>query len=124
MEDLGHTEKAREYYEKCLLANLPDEIYDDTLQRLSLLQKRNNNYAAAIPLWEQAVLRKQVYAYEELAKYYEHHALNLEMARKWTLEALEYISSGRLSAFEWSQWTAPFQHRLERLERKISIRSE
>jgi uncharacterized protein YprB with RNaseH-like and TPR domain len=121
MEDLGHTDRAFECYERCLQANLPDEILNDTLQRLSFLHKRNNNYAEALPLWEQAVVRNQVYAYEELAKYYEHHALDLEKARKWTLEALDYLESGSLSAYEKLPWTEVFQHRLERLERKISI---
>jgi uncharacterized protein YprB with RNaseH-like and TPR domain len=121
MEDLGHTDRAFECYERCLQANLPDEILNDTLQRLSFLHKRNNNYAEALPLWEQAVVRNQVYAYEELAKYYEHHALDLEKARKWTLEALDYLESGSLSAYEKLPWMEVFQHRLERLERKISI---
>jgi uncharacterized protein YprB with RNaseH-like and TPR domain len=121
MEDLGHTDRAFECYERCLQANLPDDIFNDTLQRLSFLHKRNNNYAEAIPLWEHAVVRNQIYAYEELAKYYEHHALDLEKAHKWTLEALDYLESGSLPAYEKMQWMEVFQHRLERLERKISI---
>jgi uncharacterized protein YprB with RNaseH-like and TPR domain len=124
MEDLGHTHKALEYYENCLQANIPDDTYTDTLQRLSFIHKRNNNYAAAIPLWEQAVLRKQVYAYEELAKYYEHHAMDIEMARKWTLEALAHLDSSDRPAFEKSQWSAVFQHRLKRLERKRLLHPE
>jgi uncharacterized protein YprB with RNaseH-like and TPR domain len=88
LEDLGHQERAIKLYETCLQAGLPDNIYDDTLIRLSLLHKRNNNYPAAIPLWEQATSRKNINAYEELAKYFEHHAQDLEAALKWTLEAL------------------------------------
>jgi uncharacterized protein YprB with RNaseH-like and TPR domain len=129
MEDLGHTDRAFECYERCLQANLPDDILpddilNDTLQRLSFLHKRNNDYAAALPLWEQAVVRDQVYAYEELAKYYEHHALDIERARKWTLAALAYLETGSLTPFEKYHWMEIFQHRLERLERKISIPSE
>ena len=124
LEDLGHTEKALEYYEKCIQSDLPEEIFNSALQRLSFIHKRNNNYAAAIPLWEQAIQRKQIYAYEELAKYYEHHAQDFETARKWTLEALEFFNSSDLSAFEKAQWTEVFQHRLERLERKLSTQSK
>lgn len=124
LEDLGHTEKALEYYEKCIQSDVPEEIFNSALQRLSFIHKRNNNYAAAIPLWEQAIQRKQIYAYEELAKYYEHHAQDFETARKWTLEALEFFNSSDLSAFEKAQWTAVFQHRLERLERKLSTQSK
>lgn len=124
LEDLGHTEKALEYYEKCIQSDLPEEIFNSALQRLSFIHKRNNNYAAAIPLWEQAIQRKLIYAYEELAKYYEHHAQDFETARKWTLEALEFFNSSDPSAFEKAQWTAVFQHRLERLERKLSTQSK
>ena len=124
LEDLGHTEKALEYYEKCIQSDVPEEIFNSALQRLSFIHKRNNNYAAAIPLWEQAIQRKLIYAYEELAKYYEHHAQDFETARKWTLEALEFFNSSDPSAFEKAQWTAVFQHRLERLERKLSTQSK
>lgn len=120
LEDLGHTEKAAELYDICLKAELPEDLYNDTLIRLSLLHKRNNNYTAAIPLWEQAALRRIIYAYEELAKYFEHHAQNLEMAIKWTLDALEYIDSASLPNIETMQWKPEFQHRLKRLQRKIS----
>jgi uncharacterized protein YprB with RNaseH-like and TPR domain len=124
LEDLGHTDRAAELFEICLRAELPQDIYNDTLLHLSLLHKRNNNYNVAIPLWEQAASLKRFYAYEELAKYYEHHAQNIEMALKWTLEALENIDSGSLPSVETNQWKFEFQHRLQRLQRKISIQGE
>jgi uncharacterized protein YprB with RNaseH-like and TPR domain len=120
LEDLGHIEKASELYETCLKADLPEDIYNDTLQRLSLLHKRNNNYPAAIALWEQAALRKRIYAYEELAKYFEHHTQDVRQALKWTLEALDMIDTISPSNPEAIQWRLEFQHRLQRLERKIS----
>ena len=120
LEDLGHTERATELYENCLKAELPQDIYNDTLLHLSMLHKHNNNYNAAIPLWEHAVSLRRVYAYEELAKYFEHHAQNLEMALKWTLEALEYIDSASLPSAETNQWKPEFQHRLQLLQRRIS----
>jgi uncharacterized protein YprB with RNaseH-like and TPR domain len=120
MEDLGHTEKAVELYEACLNAELPEEIYTDTLIRLSLIHKRNNNFSAAIPLWEQAASHNRIFAYAELAKYYEHHSQELEMAFKWTLEALEYIDSHDFSSSEIIQWKPEFRHRLQRLQRKMS----
>ncbi len=124
LEDLGHTERATELYETCLKAELPQETYNDTLLHLSMLHKHNNNYKAAIPLWEQAASLRRIYAYEELAKYFEHRAQNLEMALKWTLEALEYIGSSSLSSAEKNQWKPEFQHRLLRLQRKISTQGE
>jgi tetratricopeptide (TPR) repeat protein len=120
LEDLGHIDRATVLYETCLKADLPEDIYNDTLFRLSLLYKHNNNYSAALPLWEQAASRRRIFAYEELAKYFEHHAQDLEMALKWTREALEYIETAGLPGYEVMQWKPEFQHRLQRLERKIS----
>jgi uncharacterized protein YprB with RNaseH-like and TPR domain len=124
LEDLGHLERAVEIYETCLKVELPDEVYNDTLLRLSLLHKRNNNYPAAIPLWEQAVSRRRIYAYEELAKYYEHHAGDLESALWWTKQALEYLDSDELPGVEIAQWKLEFEHRLERLQRKRQAKVE
>jgi uncharacterized protein len=121
VEDLGHIEKATCLYEDCLKVELPEEMYNDTLSRLAFLHKRNNNYPAAIPLWEQATSRNQIHAYEELAKYYEHHAQNLDAALSWTLQALDYIGSSSNLDIDNIQWKIDFQHRLERLQRKISV---
>jgi uncharacterized protein len=124
LEELGHTDKAAELYETCLNAGLPEEIHDDTLYHLSMLHKRKNNYLAAIPLWEQAATRRKIYAYEELAKYFEHHALDLDSALKWTQEALGFIDSSDLPSADIRQWKSEFTHRLERLQRKISSQTK
>ena len=119
MEDLGHIEKATRFYEESINENLPEELFNDTLSRLAFLHKRNNNYPAAVPLWEHATSRNQIYAYEELAKYYEHHAQDLEAALSWTMQALDYIDSPSFNGPDHAQWKIEFQHRLERLQRKI-----
>jgi uncharacterized protein YprB with RNaseH-like and TPR domain len=124
LEDLGHTNKAAQLYEACLLAELPEAIHNDTLYRLSLLHKRTNNYTAAVPLWEQATTRNQIYAHEELAKYYEHYVQNLELALNWTLSALERIDTLSVLNPEKNQWHNEFQHRLQRLQRKISAQTK
>ena len=123
-DELGHTDKAAELYETCLNAGLPEEIHNDTLYRLSLLHKHNNNYLAAIPLWEQAAARRKIYAYEELAKYFEHHALDLNSALKWTQEALAFIDTSDLPSADIRQWKSEFKHRLQRLQRKINSKME
>jgi uncharacterized protein YprB with RNaseH-like and TPR domain len=123
-DDLGHLERAEELYEACLKAELPEGLYHDTLFRLSFLHKHNNNYLAAIPLWEQAASQRRMYAYEELAKYYEHHAQDLPAALKWTLEALEYLDHPDPPTTEGTLWKPEFQHRLQRLQRKLATKSE
>jgi uncharacterized protein YprB with RNaseH-like and TPR domain len=120
VEDLGHIEKAICLYEDCLKEELPEETYNATLSRLAFLHKRSNNYPAAVPLWEQATSRNQIYAYEELAKYYEHHTQNLDAAMSWTMLALDYIGSSSSQDPYSTQWKIEFHHRLERLQRKIS----
>ncbi len=120
LEDLGHIDRAAELYALCLSSDLPEDIHTDTLLRLALLHKHNNNYSAAIPLWEQAASRRRIYAYEELAKYFEHHALDLDLALKWTLEALEVLKTTSLPKPETLWWKAEFQHRLQRLQKKLS----
>jgi TPR repeat protein len=120
LEDLGHTERAVQLYEVCLQSELPQDVYNDTLYRLSFLHKHNNDYSAAIPLWEKASSRNQIYAYEELAKYYEHYTQNLEMAHHWTLMALEQLNSSDFHDPDKNRWNTEFQHRLQRLNRKIS----
>ncbi len=124
MEDLGHLDRAVELYEACLQAEVPGDVYDDSLYRLSFLHKHNNDYLAAVPLWEQAAARRRVYAYEELAKYYEHHAGDLEQALRWTQEALSYLNDARLPDLETVQWKPEFEHRQERIKRKLAIQSD
>jgi uncharacterized protein YprB with RNaseH-like and TPR domain len=124
LEDLGHFDRAAELYQLCLSSGLPDEIHTDTLLRLALLHKHNNNYTAAVPLWEQAASRRRIYAFEELAKYFEHHALDLHLALKWTLEALEVIQTAGLPNAESLWWKSEFQHRSQRLQKKLSSKAE
>jgi uncharacterized protein YprB with RNaseH-like and TPR domain len=119
-DDLGHTGQAAQLYEACIKAPLPEDIYHDTLLRLSFLYKRNDNYAAAVPLWEQAAAQRRIYAYEELAKYFEHHAQDLPAALKWTVEALEHLDQDDFPSIEAAYWKHEFRHRLERLQKKLS----
>jgi hypothetical protein len=120
LEDIGHPEKAQKLYEVCLEVELPEDIHNDTLLRLAFLHKRANNYPAAIPLWEQAANNNLIIAFEELAKYYEHHAVDLKAALKWTQQALEILSLPDFPLSEKLQWKLEFEHRLERLKRKLS----
>lgn len=123
LEDLGHVDSAAQLYSLCLSSELPEDIHTDTLMRLALLHKHNNNYSAAIPLWEQAASRQRIHAHEELAKYYEHHAFDLDLALKWTLEALDILDTIDLPAAEMLWLKAEFQHRLLRLQKKLSSKS-
>ena len=123
LEDLGHVDSAVQIFSLCLSSELPEDIHTDTMMRLALLHKHNNNYLAAIPLWEQAASRRRVLACEELAKYYEHHALNLDLALKWTFEGLKVLDALDLPAAEMHWSKAELQHRIQRLQKKLSSQS-
>ncbi|MGE5122899.1 MAG: ribonuclease H-like domain-containing protein, partial [Acidobacteriaceae bacterium] len=124
LDELGHSERAASLYEACLQADLPEDLYIDTLMRLSMLHKRNYNYVTAIHLWQQAASRRNLAAFEELAKYYEHHAQEPDQALKWTKEALELCASAEHVSGEKVLWKVEFEHRLQRLERKLASRPE
>jgi len=53
---------------------------------LSLYHKRNGNWIRAIDIWEEMILRKNIFAAVELAKYYEHKVKEFH-------KALEYVEN-------------------------------
>lgn len=103
-------------------------IKDQTMLKfhLAMEHKKNKNYSSAVPLWEESAnspdfdlsLKSRI----ELAKYYEHQVKDIEVAIKFTSEALEMVEvqnqpESRMKKHE-------ILHRLERLERKFERRNE
>lgn len=119
-ESLGDVPQAKALYDKALKEKLPHALFWDTLERFSFLLKRKGDWGSAIGLWEQAAEAKQLYAFEELAKYYEHHAKQLSVAREWTSRAKKVLEENLFPAHEVHYWQISLDHRLERLDRKIS----
>ncbi len=118
-EDLGHQFEAKKIYEYCLEQELPDEIRTRTVKRLSYIYRRLDQLPEALSLWWQAVADREIYAHEELAKYYEHKARDFEEAKKWTESARALLKMPEINRFERVQWQEKFNYRLERLTRKI-----
>jgi hypothetical protein len=58
------------------------------------LHKRKRNFEEAVHLWEAALTCRgfSPEPYEELAKIYEHHLADLELARNYTERALEQVA--------------------------------
>ncbi len=123
-EDLGRTEEAVQLYLDSLEAGLPPEVVADTRRRLSFVLKRRGDWAGAVTLWEQAAQLdggpQALYAFEELAKYYEHEARNPAEALRWTEAALERIFSPAFPRFERARWQGELEHRAERLRCKLA----
>ena len=118
-ESMGNADQALKLYEKALRESLPEPIYWDTLERYSFLLKRTGNWQGAITQWEHAARAEQMYAFEELAKYYEHHAKDLPVAQQWTNRALQTLETKHIPAYQYQVWKDNLEHRLDRLKRRI-----
>jgi len=123
-ESMDDTDQAQTLYDKALNLQLPEELYWDTLERFSYLLKRQGDWATAMKLWEKAADNHALYAVEEMAKYYEHNAKDLSAARDWTIKGISILNSQYLHAYEFHQWQDSLNHRLSRLERRLSRSTE
>jgi uncharacterized protein YprB with RNaseH-like and TPR domain len=119
-ESMGDIPQAQSLYQKALLKNLEEELYWDTLERYSFLLKRQGDWEAALNLWMQAAENHALYAFEELAKFYEHQVKDYATAKMWTNRALNVLREHALPAYEFNFWLEKFEHRLGRLNRRLS----
>lgn len=120
LENLGRTEPAIQIYETALPADLPPENFWSALQRLSFLHKKHGNWQRAVQLWRQAAAAGDVYAFEELAKYEEHHTRDLSAALEWTRGGLQWLRHRGDSHPDSLVWSPLLEHRLNRLEKKLT----
>ena len=104
-EAMGDHHRAEALYKKAMTEKLPAELLQDTRSRLSFLLKRKGDWNAAGALWEQAAQDQELYAFEELAKYYEHHSRDLEAAHYWASSKM-VLESSSLSRSERDRWKA------------------
>jgi uncharacterized protein len=118
-EDLGHIETAINIYRECIQADLPEDLHLDSIQHLSFIFKRREDYPNAVELWENAASKAQVYAFIELAKYYEHTIRDYSQAMHWTETAINLIKSPDYPTYQRHIWINELEHRYNRLENKI-----
>lgn len=121
-ESIGDIPQAKDLYQKALASEMMEELYWDTVERFSFLLKRQEDWEKAITLWEMAAENNALYAVEELAKYYEHRAKILDIAKQWTEKGLTIIQEQHMPAYEHFQWQEKLQYRLARLDRRLSKR--
>lgn len=122
-ESINDLELAQELYQRALDSQLPDKLHWDALERFSFMLKRSGNWPAAVNLWEQAADHHQLYAFEELAKYYEHRAKDLDAAHQWTVKAIRTLDSHKIPSYQYAWWQESLNHRLNRLERRLAAQS-
>jgi uncharacterized protein YprB with RNaseH-like and TPR domain len=118
-EDLDHPDDAALLYERGLKIGLPEDGFWQAVRRLSALQRRRGDLAAAVKLWEQAAAEGHIYAHVELAKYYEHRRRDYPAALLWTRGAIDHVLHADLPAYERDHWLAELKHRLARLESRV-----
>jgi uncharacterized protein YprB with RNaseH-like and TPR domain len=117
-ESMGDLEEATRLYIHGLEHELPEPNLIDAIQRLALIHKRQENFPAAVALWEQAARHQHLEAHVELAKYYEHRQGDFEQALSWTQAAIEHVNQPGYPAYERRQWLPELEHRRQRLLRK------
>jgi len=117
-EDIGQWDTAARLFERGLEKALSEEDFWKAVSRLSVLQKRRGDFNEAIRLWEKAASEGHVYAFVELAKYYEHKKRDVKSAIKWTKSALKQVERADLPVYIRKHWKDELTHRMERLEKK------
>ncbi len=119
-ESMEDHQQAANLYRKALNTHLPDELYWDTIKRFSFLLKRNQDWQGAIDLWRKAADHQDLYAFVELAKYYEHQTKDLVEAQQWTLKGIKALKAHHTPVYQYNLWKEDLDHRLKRLNRRIA----
>jgi uncharacterized protein YprB with RNaseH-like and TPR domain len=117
-EDLGRLDDAARLYERGLEYQVSEEIFRETLRRLSFVQRRRGAILAAVELWREAARGRQIYAFIELAKYYEHKVRDHAEAARQTRTALAIVNAPDFPRAARGRWIKDLEHRLMRLEAK------
>jgi uncharacterized protein len=125
LQKRGEKRLAGRIYRKALEEGLPVDAERTAQRELALLAKQERNFELANALWEKLLddTAEGLRAYEQLAIYYEHHAVLPQKAAMISRDAItrlqESFHSGRLPLNKYQQWHARFQHRLSRLNDRI-----
>lgn len=122
----GQIEQASLFLERSSHELLPFEVYLRSQRELSLAYKRRGQWNRAVEIWLQTVESLTtsapgseegwslgLFAFEELAKFFEHREKAFERSREFVLKAMEIAD--RLHRQETCE---RFQRRLERIEKK------
>lgn len=117
-EDLGRLDEAAAVYARAVELEVPEDILFEAIRRLSMVHRRRGQVEAAVKLWRQAAELRQVYAFVELAKYYEHRVGDIAEAVRQTRAGLDVVRSPGFPPTMGRRWVKDLDHRLQRLEAK------
>ena len=121
-------EEATRCFERAMELDLPEEARPKCMRQLSLTHKRKGDWDSAVTIWNEETdvddEAHNLFALEELAKYYEHRTRDLDGARdacRRAITMLEFRSATSIS--DYSHQFERFEYRLQRIERKIRQRN-
>ncbi len=120
-EDLDHWDEAARLFERGLELGLEEADFGMAVKRLSILQKKRGDMDQAIRLWEDAAGKGHIYAYIELAKYYEHKMRDTAASIQWAESARSEVEKADLPVYVCKHWLGEIDHRLARLKRKAGL---
>ncbi len=92
------------------------------MRRLSLTHKRKGDWDSAVTLWREEADddAHNMFALEELAKYYEHRTRDLDGARDACRRAITMIEiKAATTSLDLTAHFDRFEYRLRRIEKKI-----
>ena len=118
-EDVGKIDEAASLYARSLDCELPDHNRCEAIKQWSFLEKRRRNHIKALELWQHATSYAEIYAFVELAKYFEHNIGDYNQALYWTNSALQIIRTESYAPVDRWRWEPELEYRLARLMRKI-----
>ena len=113
LERMGKTELALQIYDR----SFKEEFNEESLLRSAKLSKKLGNWEQAVLFWQLAG-EDSVEALEELAKYYEHHLKNYQLAQDCTLKGIKVLERNYPEEHTSMPVFKALQHRLHRLEIK------
>ena len=124
LNDLGQSDRAEAAFAQSALNSENASVREMAMRDLAYLLKRQERREEALPWWQELVEgRAAVYACEELAKHYEWQDADLAQAVAWTEQGIALVRAWAPSSKR-RDTLAQLEHRLERLNRKLSLAQE
>jgi hypothetical protein len=122
--DLGFSEDAIFVYQQTIDQKPAKKIRGPLLQNLAWLHRRKGDFESALELWESAAKDGQVYAFVEIAKYFEHQKGDFSEAFTYSERALKIVKSERTARYDRLHWQPLLEYRQNRLKRKMQAKGK
>ncbi len=117
-------EKSIRLYERARELQESDRLLARVETNLTWQYKRADLYEKAVEIWQEMIKEKRggLFPWVELAKYYEHQANDYSSALKLVEAAKKFLFSRRDYISDWKDKRDALDHRLDRLEGKLTRR--